>query len=123
MRIKLQTLPPLKPLKAWFQIPSTLSLEYSTINDLKDCLPVIDSSEYHLVLVLDDFELLGDTTLSVLREGDLVWYVHNLSCSFLLANFSHSVSRLPHGQSVNAKPRMKVSTSLSSANSLKITIP
>lgn len=85
MRIKLQTLPPLKSLKAWFQIPSTLSLEYSTIDDLKLCLPVTDTSEHHdLVLVLDDFELLGDTTLSVLREGDLVWYVCNLLSSYSL---------------------------------------
>lgn len=28
-----------------------------------------------LVLLLDDFELLDNTTVDILRDGDLVWYV------------------------------------------------
>lgn len=108
MRVKLQTLPPLKPLKAWFQIPSNLSLEHSTIDVLKLCLPVIDSSD--VVLVLDDFELLGDTTLSVLREGDLIWYACNLLCHSLPINYPRSVSRVSHDQSVSAKLRMRTVT-------------
>jgi hypothetical protein len=80
MRLKLQTNAPLSPLKAWFSLPEPPVL--STINDLKRhlCthLPLLTESRIpakDIMLVLDEFELLDDTDVGVLRDGDLVWCV------------------------------------------------
>jgi hypothetical protein len=82
MRLKLLTNPPLTPLKAWFPLPDSPSPTLSTINHLKHqlCahLPVLISARVRakdIVLVLDEFELLEETEISVLRDGDLVWCV------------------------------------------------
>ncbi|KIM83320.1 hypothetical protein PILCRDRAFT_819569 [Piloderma croceum F 1598] len=79
MRLKLQTNPPLSPLKAWFPLPKSSPSTLLTINELKHhlCthLPVLTKSCVHakdIVLVLDDFELLDETEVGVLRDGDLI---------------------------------------------------
>lgn len=82
MRLKLQTNRPLAPLKAWFPLPDSILSTLATINDLKHhlCthLPVLSSARVDakdICLVLDEFELLNETDVRVLRDGDLVWCV------------------------------------------------
>jgi hypothetical protein len=87
MRLKLQTNPPLSPLKAWFPLPDSLSPTLSTINELKRHLcthfPILSKScitAKDIVLELDEFELLDETELGVLRDGDLIWYFYARFC-------------------------------------------
>lgn len=78
MRLRIQTQPPLPELKAWF-IPDVPSAP-PTIYELKEALcqrvqPLADSGRCearHLVLLLDDFELLDETPFSAVRDGDLL---------------------------------------------------
>ena len=90
MRLKLQTYPPLSPLKAWFPLPESL-LTLLTIHELKHhlCthLPVLIKSCVHaknIVLVLDEYELLDETEAAVLRDGDLIWYFCSRFCCRVL---------------------------------------
>lgn len=39
-------------------------------------LPVLSGNGGDIVLILDGFELLDDSAVNVLREGDLVWCVY-----------------------------------------------
>lgn len=78
MRLRLQTLPPLPALKAWF-IPD-LPVAPSTIHNLKEAIcqrvQVLQDgriAERHIDLILDEFELLSDSPLAVVRDGDLVY--------------------------------------------------
>lgn len=86
MRIKVTTSPPLPPLKAWFPIPPTHGSTSSTV-----CKPTVASFKSHLCsslpvlrgfapaslcLSIDGFQLLDDSELEVVRDGDLVWSVH-----------------------------------------------
>ncbi|KAH9921566.1 uncharacterized protein BXZ73DRAFT_79949 [Epithele typhae] len=74
MRVKLEILAPLPPLKAWYS-PSALS----TVRDLKNSLcaelqPLQDAGILpdELVLLLDDFEILDSSQIDVVRDGDLI---------------------------------------------------
>jgi len=91
MRLKLQTNPPLAPLKAWFPLPDSSSPTLLTINELKHhlCthLLVLTKSCVNakdIVLVLDEFELLNETEVDVLRDGDLIWYFCSRFCCRVL---------------------------------------
>lgn len=81
MRLRIQTLAPLPELKAWYFADSdTLSDNVlSTVTHLKQaiCLQVpalrqLGVNGHQLVLLLDNFELLDDSPLNVVRDGDLV---------------------------------------------------
>lgn len=63
--------------KSWFNVE-----QESTVGALKLSLCASISAlrearvkAVELVLLLDDFELLDNTAVHVLRDGDLVWYV------------------------------------------------
>ena len=82
MRFRLATKPPLRPLRAWFDIPDNesdidvLSLKSQIcsripqLNDEDGSVPVPEE----LVLSLDDFELLEDSNVRVIKENEVVWY-------------------------------------------------
>ncbi|KZT13197.1 uncharacterized protein LAESUDRAFT_754192 [Laetiporus sulphureus 93-53] len=74
MRIKVESAPPLPPVKAWFSTHSA-----TTVLELKSVL----CADLHalrddgiqgqdIALVLDDFELLDASPIDVVRDGDLV---------------------------------------------------
>ncbi|KAG6890193.1 hypothetical protein C0992_002850 [Termitomyces sp. T32_za158] len=74
MRLKLQTKPPLPEVKAWFcphpdNVPTTIAeLKYSISRQI----PSLEISGKDVLLLLDDFELLDDSPLDVVRDGDLI---------------------------------------------------
>ena len=77
MRVKLETLPPLPPLKAWFStgaLSTILDLKTALCADLQPLSHVRARAE-DIVLLLDDFELLNTSPLDVIRDGDLIVYV------------------------------------------------
>lgn len=75
MRIKILTTHPLPELKAWFTYDSREVI--STVSDLKNAI----SSQFKLLrgytldFFLDDFEILDDSPIDVVRDGDLIWCV------------------------------------------------
>jgi len=80
MRIRILSQPDqtnLPQFRSWFNVDKE-----TTIASLKFSLcasvPAIRDAHLHvsdLVLLLDDFELLDNSTVHILRDGDLVWYV------------------------------------------------
>ncbi|KAG6836916.1 hypothetical protein H0H93_001282 [Arthromyces matolae] len=77
MRLKLQTRPPLPELKAWFSphpddVPRTVSELKRAICMQVPALKAKHLSGNDLLLVLDDFELIGDSPINVVRDGDLI---------------------------------------------------
>lgn len=78
MRVKVESVAPLPHVKAWFSaqaIPTIFDLKTSLCSDLfalKDG-PI---NPEDLVLLLDDFELLDSSPIDVVRDGDLIVYVH-----------------------------------------------
>ncbi|KAG8996502.1 hypothetical protein FRB90_012706 [Tulasnella sp. 427] len=76
MRLRITTHPPLPPLKVWFGIDDENVAGYS-VQDLKKGLSELfalrDFEPEHLLLELDDFELLDESLCSqVLQAGDLI---------------------------------------------------
>jgi hypothetical protein len=73
MRIRLSAEEP--PLKAWFNVESKsniLQLKRAMCKDVHALHDIgVDAPE--LELLLDDFELLDESSVDVLREGDLIW--------------------------------------------------
>ncbi|KAI0662818.1 hypothetical protein C8Q70DRAFT_473304 [Cubamyces menziesii] len=74
MRVKVESVPPLPHVKAWFSanaLPSILDLKNSLCADLQPL-----SNEHvlpdHILLLLDDFELLDSSPIDVVRDGDLI---------------------------------------------------
>ncbi|KZT21227.1 hypothetical protein NEOLEDRAFT_1181852 [Neolentinus lepideus HHB14362 ss-1] len=70
-RIRLGSTDP--PLKAWFSVPSHVA----TVRDLKKSLcsdidALDDVAPERVTLLLDEFELLDDSPINVLRDGDLL---------------------------------------------------
>ncbi|KAF8837101.1 hypothetical protein BDN67DRAFT_1014129 [Paxillus ammoniavirescens] len=85
MRIKIFTNPPLPALRAWFTIPSTSDRDPSSCHDksrqtvqslkflLCSSLPTLCGvAPSCLRLSIDEFELLDNSELTVVRDGDLV---------------------------------------------------
>lgn len=78
MRLKLQTTAPLDPLKVWLPLPADLTTVTSLKHHLATYLPALVSLRVKprdLTLLLDGFELLDDSEVGVLRDGDLIWCV------------------------------------------------
>ncbi|KAI0637605.1 hypothetical protein C8Q77DRAFT_1086815 [Trametes polyzona] len=74
MRVKVETVPPLPHLRAWFStsaLPSVLDLKASLCTDLA---PLAQDSvcPEDILLFLDDFELLDASPIDVVRDGDLL---------------------------------------------------
>jgi len=66
--------------KSWFNVDKE-----NTVASLKSslCASVPALRDAHipatkLVLTLDDFELLDDSPVHILRDGDLIWYVDQI---------------------------------------------
>jgi hypothetical protein len=71
MRVRLNTKPPLEPLKAWFPVSDNSTL-VSVKKSICDALPGLNSSST-IKLELDGFELLDSSVAQdVLREGDII---------------------------------------------------
>ncbi|KAF8304787.1 hypothetical protein DL93DRAFT_2090101 [Clavulina sp. PMI_390] len=94
MRIRVLSRPPLPTIKAWFAVPDSNNnagpssllqheLPISTINDLKFalCSKIHDltnaAGPAEIKLLLDDFELLDQSPIEVLKDGDLVIIQHS----------------------------------------------
>src|SRR5580693_7375787 len=93
MRIRVLSSPPLPHVKAWFVIPdgaqniasSSLvhaepSLEniFGLKNALRNGIPALRPSSLsaaNLILMIDGFELLDESSIAVINDGDLVVYV------------------------------------------------
>ena len=81
MRVRLSSKPPLTIFKVWYDITEGSAL--LDIGDLKKqlCgrLPQLSAEgggavqPETLKLYIDDFELLDDSRISILRENDIVW--------------------------------------------------
>ncbi|THH16919.1 hypothetical protein EW146_g3796 [Bondarzewia mesenterica] len=80
MRVRITSSPPLPPLKAWFSLSvlpqdafvSSLAQNLcSTVQALRAC----PTQRTRHRALLDDFELLPETLIDVLRDGDLIWYL------------------------------------------------
>ena len=76
MRLRVQSVYPLPPLKAWFLVPKYLGND-SNVYGLKQALqstlaPLARVQANALLLELDEFELLDETGLEVLQDGSLV---------------------------------------------------
>jgi hypothetical protein len=78
MRLRIQTFAPLPELKAWF-VPEIQSAQ-ETVFDLKGLLcrgvqPLRNGrfQAKDLTLVLEGFELLNDSPLTAVRDGDLIF--------------------------------------------------
>ncbi|KAG1888746.1 hypothetical protein F4604DRAFT_965463 [Suillus subluteus] len=71
MRLKISTVHPLGPLKAWF----ALNDEAHTIAQLKCALcarlPIGVQAE-NMTLMMDEYDLLDESPISILRDGDAV---------------------------------------------------
>lgn len=77
MRLRIQTKAPLPELKAWYTPDSETAPE--TVSELKNAicqnvqtLRASGVSGYQVLLLLDDFQLLDDSPLDVVRDGDLI---------------------------------------------------
>ncbi|KAF9817633.1 hypothetical protein IEO21_03289 [Rhodonia placenta] len=81
MRIKLESVPPLPLVKAWFSVHSA-----TTVSELKSVLcsdlPAFLDGQLRggdILLLLEDFELLDSSPIDVIREGDLIIVKRNPS--------------------------------------------
>jgi hypothetical protein len=111
MRVRLQSQPPLSPLKAWFEIPLALVNPQETIEDLKVelCRKVLtppwtgnhgpsDTLKGNeklradqIILEIDGFELLDGSAVNVIRENDLILYALILILLMLVSNSSYRI--------------------------------
>lgn len=78
MRLRIQTFAPLPVLKVWF-VPDIQDAQ-NTIFCLKELLcrgvQLLRNSRFHakdLTLVLEGFELMNDSPLTAVRDGDLLF--------------------------------------------------
>jgi len=78
MRIRISSSSPLPEIKAWFSMKSMP--ETTSVSSLKEglCTTVQALRDAgvrgeDVTLLLDDFELLGEIAVDILRDGDLVW--------------------------------------------------
>jgi hypothetical protein len=79
MRLRIQTFSPLPELKVWYSTDNHPISDAANIAYLKQaiCTQVPALTQFgvdgsNLVLLLDSFELLDDSPLSVVRDGDLI---------------------------------------------------
>lgn len=92
MRFRLTTRLPLKPIKAWFDLAdSETGLDIRSLKSLL-CTRIpqlLDEkgnapSTADLELSIDEFALLDDSKISIIKENDLVWCVKKWSFGDLL---------------------------------------
>jgi hypothetical protein len=72
MRLKISTIHPLGPLKAWFSLDD----EAHTIAQFKRALCAqlpINMQADNITLMIDEYDLLDESPISILRDGDAVW--------------------------------------------------
>jgi hypothetical protein len=72
MRLKISTIHPLNLFKAWFALDD----EAHTIEQLKRALCArlpIGMQADNITLVMDEYDLLDESPISILRDGDTVW--------------------------------------------------
>ena len=69
-------------IRSWFNVDGE---SHSAIKSLKlnlcASIPALRDArvrDEELVLTLDDFELLNDSPIHILRDGDLIWYAENV---------------------------------------------
>jgi len=75
MRLKVSTVHPLSPFKAWFML-DTLADNVDTVFHLKRTLCArlpLGLDDCNITLVMDDYVLLDDSPVSILRDGDAIW--------------------------------------------------
>jgi hypothetical protein len=75
MRVRVVTNPPLPVLKAWFSVQSVPVT--ATVSDFKDQLCsgiriLHGLKKNDITLLLDDFQLLDEGPMNVIRDGDLI---------------------------------------------------
>jgi hypothetical protein len=67
-------------IRSWFNVEkentvTSLKLSlYASVPALRDACARAEE----LVLTLDDFELLDDSPIHILRDGDLIWYAEHV---------------------------------------------
>ncbi|KAG1753321.1 hypothetical protein EDB19DRAFT_1668585 [Suillus lakei] len=111
MRLKISTVHPLSPFKAWFALDD----EVHTIAQLKCAL------SDNITLVMDEYDLLDESPISILRDGDAVC-IKRAAASSQPASSSNKVP-LPATQkrkrhaSTSSEPSSSPSSSSSSSSS------
>ncbi|KAI9069562.1 hypothetical protein FKP32DRAFT_60375 [Trametes sanguinea] len=95
MRLKVESVPPLPHVKAWFSahaLPSVLDLKASLCADLH-ALSDAHIKPEDILLLLDDFELLDSSSIDVVRDGDLIVYVSSPILSAHVRAFANGLDR------------------------------
>ncbi|EMD31767.1 hypothetical protein CERSUDRAFT_119350 [Gelatoporia subvermispora B] len=112
MRVKVESIPPLPTIKAWFGVHSA-----STVSDFKSVLcsdlPALRDARTQardILLVLEDYELLDASPVDVVRDGDLIFIKRNPSV-FTKRRRDSSVS-LPRKRSKKTRPAEPVVTAV-----------
>src|ERR1700677_2161073 len=100
MRIRVLAEPQsgLPQVKSWFNIEQekTVASLKSTLCASISALREARVQAVELVLLLDDFELLDNTAVHILRDGDLVWYVEQHPMTFDITHQRRSLRRRTH---------------------------
>ena len=98
MRVRVSTVAPLPQVKAWFPVEVNARNSPGTVDSLKRELctkiEVLRRSRVQssgIALFLDDYELLGETSLDVLKDGDTIWYV----VTIFVVSFRSDVTQCP----------------------------
>lgn len=74
-RIRLQSFAPLPSFRVWFLVPQNVVDVQSLKRSLSTQLPALKDSDIRptqLVLEIDDFELLDNTSIDLVHEGDTI---------------------------------------------------
>ncbi|KAG1729088.1 uncharacterized protein EDB91DRAFT_1160174 [Suillus paluster] len=109
MRLKISTVHPLSPFKAWLAVAD----EVYTIAQLKSTLCArlpIGLQADDITLVMDEYDLLDDSPISILRDGDAV-------CIKGASQPGMSSSRIPLPATQKRKRRASTSSEASSSSS------
>jgi hypothetical protein len=64
-------------IRSWFNVDREKTIAFLK-RSLCASVPALRDAHVHvtdLILLLDNFELLDDSPVHILRDGDLVWYV------------------------------------------------
>ncbi|KAG0698015.1 hypothetical protein DFH29DRAFT_943544 [Suillus ampliporus] len=113
MRLKISTVHPLSPFKAWF----ALDTEVYTIAQLKCTLcarlPIIGLQADNIILVMDGYDLLDDSPISILRDGDAVC----IKCTSQPGMSSNRILELPLPATLKRKRHPFSASDISSSSS------
>lgn len=84
MRFRLITRPPLPPVKAWFTIADDVKRTQTIVDLKRDICDRVPALEQELLegkdiqLSIEDFDLLDEEEVAVVRENDIIWRVYFL---------------------------------------------